>query len=92
LEVAHFPEVPDEEKKKLLSFVIVGGGPTGVEFAGELADFVGKELRKYYPGIEKYVKVSLVQSGDHVSCFIKFINMLVEIIYCCFVYDNCNIY
>lgn len=26
--------------------LIVGGGPTGVEFAGELADFVNKDLTR----------------------------------------------
>jgi len=29
-----------QERKKLLSFVIVGGGPTGVEVAAELYDMV----------------------------------------------------
>jgi NADH:ubiquinone reductase (non-electrogenic) len=35
-EAASIPGVPEEERKKLLSFVVVGGGPTGVEFAAEL--------------------------------------------------------
>ena len=29
-----------QERKKLLSFVIVGGGPTGVEVAAELHDMI----------------------------------------------------
>ena len=29
-----------EERRRLLHIVIVGGGPTGVEFAGELSSFV----------------------------------------------------
>jgi len=28
------------EQMELLTFVVVGGGPTGVEFSGELFDFV----------------------------------------------------
>ena len=32
------------ERQRLLHTVIVGGGPTGVEFAGELSDFIGKDL------------------------------------------------
>lgn len=36
----------DEEKWKiqeLLTFIVVGGGPTGVELAGELTDFLYNE-------------------------------------------------
>lgn len=32
--------ISEEETKRLLHFVIVGGGPTGVEFGAELYDFV----------------------------------------------------
>ena len=32
-ETAAFNDVTSEQRKELLSFVIVGGGPTGVEFA-----------------------------------------------------------
>ena len=39
-EEASLPTKTEEEKKKLLSFVIVGGGPISVEFAGELYDMV----------------------------------------------------
>jgi NADH:ubiquinone reductase (non-electrogenic) len=35
-ESANYPGVPDEEKRRLLRFVVVGGGPTGVEYAAEL--------------------------------------------------------
>lgn len=38
-ETANYPSCPPDERRKLLSFVIVGGGPTGVEFAGELHGF-----------------------------------------------------
>lgn len=34
-----------QERKRLLSFVIVGGGPTGVEVAAELYDMVADDLR-----------------------------------------------
>ena len=33
----------EQERKKLLSFVIVGGGPTGVEVAAELHDMIRVE-------------------------------------------------
>ena len=31
--------VSDEEKKRILHFAIVGGGPTGVEFVASLREF-----------------------------------------------------
>jgi NADH dehydrogenase FAD-containing subunit len=34
------------ERMRLLSTVVVGGGPTGVEFAGELCDFINSDLRR----------------------------------------------
>jgi NADH:ubiquinone reductase (non-electrogenic) len=33
-ELAALPGTSEEERKRLLQFVVVGGGPTGVEFAG----------------------------------------------------------
>ena len=40
VERACFPSTSEEEKRRLLSFVIVGAGPINVEFAGELYDFL----------------------------------------------------
>lgn len=50
--LAHLPltgACPPQERKKLLSFVIVGGGPTGVEVAAELHDLITEDLVKLYP-------------------------------------------
>lgn len=49
----------------LLSFVIVGGGATGVELAGEISDFCYGTLSRYYPyaRIRDRVRVTLVQSA-----------------------------
>lgn len=41
----------EEELKEILTFVIVGGGPTGVELAGALADMKKTILPKDYPEI-----------------------------------------
>ena len=40
LDLALEPGVSDAERSRLLHTVIVGGGPTGVEFGAELYDFV----------------------------------------------------
>ena len=41
----------DEERRKLLHFVVVGGGPTGVELAGELHDLLHSDLKRAYPSL-----------------------------------------
>jgi len=44
----------------------VGGGPTGVEFAAELHDLIHEDLLNLYPHLHNDVKITLVQSGDHI--------------------------
>jgi len=66
-EIASLPSSSTEEKRRLLHFVVVGGGPTGVEFAGELYDFLKEDLKKLFPELcRDYVRVTLFQSGDHI--------------------------
>ena len=36
-------------RQRALTFAIVGGGPTGVKFAGALAELIRGPLRKDYP-------------------------------------------
>lgn len=55
-----------QERQKLLTFVVVGGGPTGVEVAAELYDLVTDDLRRFYPEIWKDARVCLVELQDHV--------------------------
>lgn len=52
-----------EVRSDALRFVIVGGGPTGVEFAGTLSDFLRKDLVKRFPSLVPEVEVVLIQSG-----------------------------
>ncbi|KAI9183695.1 NADH:ubiquinone oxidoreductase [Blastocladiella emersonii ATCC 22665] len=66
IETAAFPGQPEDEVKRLLSFTVVGGGPTGIEYAGELYDFLNEEVRKWYPEIADKVKVSLIEALPHV--------------------------
>ncbi|KIH92269.1 NADH dehydrogenase [Sporothrix brasiliensis 5110] len=67
LEIACLPTTPDEERRRLLSFVVSGGGPTGVEFAAELYDMLNEDLIKNYPLLlRNEISVHLVQSRSHI--------------------------
>jgi NADH:ubiquinone reductase (non-electrogenic) len=51
IETAAFPGQSEEEIERLLHMVVVGGGPTGVEYAAELHDFLVDDLTAWYPGM-----------------------------------------
>lgn len=62
LEAANIEKDPGE-KEELMTFVIVGGGPTGVELAGALAELKSHILTKDYPGLERdCMRVFMVES------------------------------
>ena len=65
-ERASLPNVSEEERKRILHFAIVGGGPTGVEFAAVLQDFVKEDLVTLYPRVKDQVKITLLEAGDHI--------------------------
>eukprot|EP01065_Artemidia_motanka_P037567 TRINITY_DN4628_c4_g1_i1.p1 TRINITY_DN4628_c4_g1~~TRINITY_DN4628_c4_g1_i1.p1 ORF type:complete len:456 (+),score=167.15 TRINITY_DN4628_c4_g1_i1:82-1449(+) len=52
-----------KERSRLLNFVVVGGGPTSCEFAGELQDFLKEDLKKLYPDLLPYVRITVVEAG-----------------------------
>lgn len=53
------------EREALMNFVIVGGGPTGVELAGALAEIKKGILPKDYPDLDtRRAQINLVQGGD----------------------------
>ena len=58
-------ETDVEKKRKMLSFVVVGGGATGVEIVSEIAELCSKTLKKYYK--EKItcddISITVVNSG-----------------------------
>ncbi|KAH8602133.1 hypothetical protein B0O99DRAFT_605694 [Bisporella sp. PMI_857] len=67
LEYACLPTTPDEERRRLLSFVVSGGGPTGVEFAAELFDLLNEDLTAHFPKIlRNEISVHLIQSRGHI--------------------------
>lgn len=57
----------EEEKKKLMTFVVVGAGPTGVEVCGSLAELKNKVLQKDYPRLDiSNMQIHLVEGLDRV--------------------------
>jgi NADH:quinone reductase (non-electrogenic) len=59
---------PDPERRRArLTFVVVGGGPTGVEMAGALSELIRLVLVKDYPRLNiKDVRVLLLEATDRV--------------------------
>ncbi|KAL6563688.1 Internal alternative NAD(P)H-ubiquinone oxidoreductase A1, mitochondrial [Orobanche gracilis] len=69
LMLSDVPGVSDEEKRRLLHCVVVGGGPTGVEFSGELSDFIKKDVHQRYTHVKDYIHVTLVETSEILSSF-----------------------
>lgn len=53
--------VSEAEKTRLLHCVVVGGGPTGVEFSGELSDFIMRDVHQRYAHVKNYIHVTLIE-------------------------------
>jgi len=57
----------EAERRRLLTFVIVGGGPTGVELAGAFAEVAGHALRKDFRRIDpRSARVVLIEAAPQV--------------------------
>ena len=50
------------ERDRLLTFVVAGAGPAGVEIASEIYTLANRTLRPYYPGLPR-AKVVVVTAG-----------------------------
>jgi NADH dehydrogenase len=62
-ELAHSPE----DRKRFLSFVIVGGGPTGVEMAGAIASIARETLQPDFRHINaKDATIRLIEAGPRI--------------------------
>jgi len=65
-ERASTPGLNDDERKRSLHFVVVGGGPTGVEFAAELNDFIHEDLVRWYPNLIGEVQITLLEATKQI--------------------------
>jgi len=60
-------EMDPDAQKRLLTFVIVGGGPTGVELAGALAEIARQSLRQDFRSIKpELARIILLEGGPGV--------------------------
>jgi NADH dehydrogenase len=60
-------EQDDERRKELMTFVVVGGGPTGVELAGSIAELaryvLDRDFRSIYP---EFAEILLLEGGPRI--------------------------
>jgi NADH:ubiquinone reductase (H+-translocating) len=58
-------EEDEERRTALMTFVVIGGGPTGVEMAGQLKELSRRALQHNYRRIDPHkTRVVLVEGGD----------------------------
>ncbi|HEX4019020.1 MAG TPA: NAD(P)/FAD-dependent oxidoreductase [Frankiaceae bacterium] len=58
-------ETDPEKRRQYLTFVIVGGGPTGVEMAGQIAELSRRSLKDNFRHIDPAsARVVLIDAGD----------------------------
>jgi NADH dehydrogenase len=64
-----------EQRRRLLTFAVVGGGPTGVEMAGAISELIRLVLRKDYPKLDtNEVRVVLIEAAPYVlGAFVPFL-------------------
>lgn len=66
-ERASSPAVTDEaHRRELLTFIVVGGGPTSIEFASELYDFLEEDVSRWYPDLYPLAKVKIIEASGHI--------------------------
>ncbi len=66
LERASRPGIDAGTRAGLLHFVVIGGGPTGVEFAAELHDFIDADLHRWFRATVDHVSITLLESSGSI--------------------------
>jgi len=59
VETTRAGSLTDDDRRHLLHFAIVGGGPTGIEFAAELHDLIYEDLAPIYPDLLEFVRITV---------------------------------
>ncbi len=73
-------EEDPERRRSLLTFTIIGGGPTGVEIAGALVELIRGPLKKDFTNLDfKEISIFLIEAAD---------NLLPGFPECCRDYSN----
>ena len=58
-EMASLPTTAPKLRERLLNFAIIGGGPTGMEFAAELSDLIQVDLSHVYPRLVPMARITV---------------------------------
>ncbi|HZD34140.1 MAG TPA: cbb3-type cytochrome c oxidase subunit I [Nitrososphaeraceae archaeon] len=65
LEQANLQQTDRDLRRSLMTFVVVGGGFSGIETAGSINDFVRESIKKFYKGLSEFdASVIVVNSHD----------------------------
>lgn len=64
-ENASLPDLNRAERAKYLTFVVCGGGPSGVEFVAELHDFI-EDVKKKYGKTANLIKIYLIEAKQNI--------------------------
>ena len=60
-------ETDEAKRRRLMTFVVVGGGPTGVEFSGALSELAHHVLSRDFPELNvDETKIIMVESSDEI--------------------------
>jgi len=65
-EIASEPGLSLEDKKAVLHFAVVGGGPTGVELSAEIHDFIRYDMTKLYPHLMGIPKLTVYDVAEKI--------------------------
>ena len=65
-ERASLPGLSETRLAELLTFVVIGAGPTGVELCGELRDYVEQDVPRLYRRLLPHVRIVLLEASDKV--------------------------